>query len=335
MKQKWLFVVGVAIIILGGLTFSFRGQVDRWRTLNSLQKVDDYPLYVMTYYGDYGFKDFLQTGRRAELAQSAARQEWACSVFSTLDKDGNPMLARNFDWHNRAALLLYTDPPDGYASVSLVDVQYLGFNKKEPSWSDRRGLVAAPYWPFDGMNEVGLAVGMMAVPYAQSSDDPEKVTLDSLQAIRLLLDYAQDVDQAIALLQNYNIDFGGGPPLHYLVADAAGSSAVIEFIDGQMVVLRPDKPWQVSTNFLISQEQPEGADSSCRRYNRATEILEQTEGNITPAEAMTLLENVSQGSTMWSVVYGLTTGDIQIAMGRQYSAVKKFKLEMTIEHPLN
>jgi hypothetical protein len=151
----------------------------------------------------------------------------------------------------------------------------------------------------------------------------------------LLLDYAQDVDQAIALLQNYNIDFGGGPPLHYLVADAAGSSAVIEFIDGQMVVLRPDKPWQVSTNFLISQEQPEGADSSCRRYNRATEILEQTEGNITPAEAMTLLENVSQGSTMWSVVYGLTTGDIQIAMGRQYSAVKKFKLEMTIEHPLN
>jgi predicted choloylglycine hydrolase len=328
MKQKWLLVVGAIIIILAGLAFSFRGPVNQWRTLNSLQKVDDYPLYVMTYHGDYGFKDFLQTGRRAELVPSAARQEWACSVFSTLNREGRPVLGRNFDWHNRATLLLYTDSPDGYASVSMVDVEYLGFNKKNPSWDDRQGLLEAPYWPFDGMNEAGLAVGMMAVPHAQSSDDPEKITLDSLQAIRLLLDYAQDVDQAIALLQNYNIDFGGGPPLHYLVADAAGNSAVIEFIDGQMVVLRPTNPWQVSTNFLISREQPEGADSCCWRYNTAHETLAQTEGKVSAVEAMTLLENVSQGSTMWSVVYGLTTGDIQVAMGRQYDGVKEFKLEM-------
>jgi predicted choloylglycine hydrolase len=178
------------------------------------------------------------------------------------------------------------------------------------------------------MNEAGLAVGMMAIPYARSSQNPEKVTISSLQAIRLMLDYAKDVDEAISLLQDYNIEFGGGPPLHYLIADAARNSAIIEFVAGEMIVLRPDEPWQVSTNFVISQEQPEGADSSCWRYNQAYETLAEAKGKISSTDAMTLLENVSQDSTMWSVVYGMTTGDIQIAAGRKYGEVKEFELEM-------
>ncbi len=332
MKKRQLLGFLVLVLLLAGVAIAFRSQFNQWRTLNSLQKVDDYPLYVMTFYGDYGFADFLQTGGQAELSRSAAGEEWACSVFSTLKKDGNLVLGRNFDWHNRVTLLLFTDPPDGYASVSMVDVAYLGFNKKYPSWSDRMGLLEASYWPFDGMNEAGLAVGMMAVPHAESGDDPVKVTLDSLQAVRLLLDYARDVDEAIALLPNYNIDFGGGPPLHYLIADAAGNSAVIEFIDGEMIVLRPDEPWQVSTNFNISHQKPEGANSACWRYNKAYETLNQAKGNLSAVEAMTLLENVSQGSTMWSVVYGLTTGDIQVVMGRQYDEVREFKLKMGDEN---
>jgi len=35
-------------------------------TLTSLEKVNDYPLYVMTYYGDYGFDEYLKTGRRID-----------------------------------------------------------------------------------------------------------------------------------------------------------------------------------------------------------------------------------------------------------------------------
>ena len=32
---------------------------------------------------------------------------------------------RNFDWQYSPALLLFTNPPDGYASVSMVDIEYL------------------------------------------------------------------------------------------------------------------------------------------------------------------------------------------------------------------
>ena len=88
----------------------------------------------------------------------------------------------------------------------------------------------------------------------------------------------------------------------------------IEFVDEEMVVLRPDELWQVSTNFVISREQPEGADTLCWRYNRAYEILAEANGKVSSLDAMTLLENVSQDSTMWSVVYGMKTGDIQIVL---------------------
>ena len=46
----------------------------------------------------------------------------------------------------------------------------------------------APAWPFDGMNEAGVAVGMAAVPQADERHDPGKPTIDSLEVIREILD---------------------------------------------------------------------------------------------------------------------------------------------------
>jgi hypothetical protein len=334
MRKKWVIITGLVLLILVGLVVLFLSR-SHLRTLATLHKVDDYPLYVMTYYGDYGFKDFLQVGiRLGGHSQSCDWQlspSWACTCFTALNGEDDLLLGRNFDWRNRPTLMLFTASPDGYASVSMVDISYFGFGTEEPSWLDRTKLLGAPYWPFDGMNEAGLAIGMMAVPHAEASDDPDKVTIDSLQAIRLLLDYAGDVDEAISLLQNYNIDFGDGPLLHYLIADSSGDSAVVEFLDGEMNVIQSSLPWQVSTNFVISEEHPEGADSSCWRYNHAYETLERADGNLSQEEAMAILESTSQSGdyhTMWSVVYDMTTGDIRAAMGRRYDEVREFKLKM-------
>ena len=63
-------------------------------------------------------------------------------------------------------------------------------------------------------------------------------------------------------------------------------------------------------------------------------MLEQADGNISPEEAMTLLEDVSQPgntSTIWSVVYNMTGGDIQVVVGREYTQVDRFKLQMRQE----
>jgi penicillin V acylase-like amidase (Ntn superfamily) len=44
-----------------------------------------------------------------------------------------------------------------------------------------------------------------------------------------------------------------GPALHYLVADASGASAVVEYVHGRVRVLpRGRRPYQAMTNFVLS-----------------------------------------------------------------------------------
>lgn len=65
--------------------------------------------------------------------------------------------------------------------------------------------LAAPYLPFDGINEKGVAIALLAVPEAEVSYSADKVTLSTTTAIRLVLDKAANVDEAIDLLKQYNI----------------------------------------------------------------------------------------------------------------------------------
>jgi hypothetical protein len=98
-----------------------------------------------------------------------------------------------------------------------------------------------------------------------------------------------------------------------------------------MNVIRNTEPWQVSTNFVISTTAPESIDSVCWRYRRASEGLAQKNGNLSPEDAMMLLKDVAQSDgypTIWSTVYNLKTGNIQVVMGRKYTDVHEFRLEM-------
>ncbi len=309
--------------------------VEDYITLASLQQVSEYPLYVMHYQGDYGFSEYLQTGLQPAAMDAGVETysmhepAWACTGFAALSSSEDRLMGRNFDWLDHPALLLFTDPPEGYASVSMVDLYYLGYDGVIRD-DDRLNLLRAPYLPFDGMNEEGLAVGMMAVSEADSGYDPDRVTISDLNLIRLVLDDAADVDEAVALMGEYNIDFGGGPPIHYFLADASGNSAVVEFLDGGMQVLPNQVDWQVSTNFLVSKEQPVGASSSCWRYNTSYQALESSGGVLDPQAAMELLAEVSQPgdyATRWSVVYNMTVSEISLVMGREYDQVYTFSLD--------
>ena len=312
-------------------------------TLASLEQVDDYPLYVMHYYGAYD-----RWGSYAKTVEGLASANppspdlavlppaWACSLFAALGDVDNMLYGRNFDWNYSPAVLLFTDPPDGYASVSMVDIAYLGCGGSKAGTLidlplvERRGLLNAPFLPFDGMNEHGLAIGMAAVLPGQMRRDPDKETIGSLMVIRKMLDHASDVDEAIAILESYNIEWQGGPPLHYLLADAAGGSALVEFYQGEMVVMTNEMPWHLATNFKLTWagESPGGI---CWRYDRISQRLTETEGRMTVQEAIDLLAQVSQEGTQWSVVYGMSSGDVHVAMGREYDQVHTVRLSLAGE----
>jgi hypothetical protein len=296
------------------------------KTLASLQQVDDHPLYTMRYYGEYAPP---RTSSLPAVQKADSTPGWACSLFTVLLDENHSLYGRNFDWQLSPAVLLFTDPPDGYASVSMVDIEYLGFGGEKASkltdlpLAERSGLLGAPGLPFDGMNEHGLAVGMAAVDPGNMQPDPAKDTIDSLGIIRKVLDHARDVPEALEIFRQYNIDFQGGPPLHYLVADANGEAVLVEFYRGEMHVFENDQPWHSATNFLrASVDDPKGR---CWRYDKINERFNQTQGLLDATAAMDLLSEVAQDSTQWSVVYQMGLGEVSVAMGKEYANVHTFR----------
>ena len=147
---------------------------DEQATLNSLEKVDDYPLYTMRYYGPYDEATTIDSGgwmaaTAVPGASSTANQAaWACSLFAALGDADTMVYGRNFDWQFSPAVLLFTDPPDGYASVSMVDIAYLGFDGDTAGTvtdlphAERSALLEAPFWPFDGIAIAASAVSPWA-----------------------------------------------------------------------------------------------------------------------------------------------------------------------------
>jgi hypothetical protein len=303
-------------------------------TLASLEQVDEHPLYTMHYYGTYPgrarfFGPPVLSQPTPVSAQTSCDITWGCSLFAALGDEADRLFGRNFDWHFSPALLLFTDPADGYASVSMVDIEYLGFEEERSknitdlSLEERRALLNAPSLPFDGMNEKGLAIGMAAVPAEDMPYDPQKKTLDELEVIREVLDHAGTVDKAIEIMGSFNIDMGS-VPIHYMIASASGGSAVVEFYNGRMVVFRNEERWQTATNFLLASVEP------CWRYDLIEQRLNELDGRASSIDAINLLEDVSQDHTQWSIVYHMTTGELEVVMGRDYSEIiHTFQLEQS------
>ncbi len=330
LKKYFIVFLIVGLVVIASITViiisdqSSLSENDQ-KTLSSLEKIDDHPLYVMTYYGDYGFEQYLESGMNVHVQSTDKNIYWACTCFAALNNASDMLFGRNFDWSYGPKLLLFSDSPYGYASVTMVDMGMLGFSNDEQvsqmSIESQRNLLISPHYPLDGMNEFGLTIGCMAVPQADCPIVPNKTTLNSCSIMRLALDYAKTIEEVINLWESYNIYFPPGPPLHYLIADAEGNSAIIEWVDGDMKVLRNDNLWQVSTNFVIygSSEQEKAL---CSRYTTCQGVLSNHNGKLTLIEAMELLEDVSQTnpsySTQWTAVYNMHMRDISIVMGRKY-----------------
>jgi hypothetical protein len=311
----------------------------RRRTLASLQKVDDFPLYTMTFYGDYNDLAMPATPVQGGEALSL-NPSWGCTLFAALGDQGSKFYGRNFDWEFSPALLLFTHPAGSYASVSMVDLAYLidvrdANRLVDLALEDRQALLDAPYLPFDGMNEAGVAIGMAAVPAGNVASDPAKKTIGSIRVIREVLDHAGSVDEAAAIFQKYNLNWGTGPAMHFMIADRSGQALLVEYSGNKLAMIRNTDPWFQATNFLVDQagDRPE---EMCSRYQKVSQRLTESKGRLTVAESMKLLSEVAQNnsssSTQWSVVYGINTGEVYVVMGRQFErALFKFSIGESLD----
>lgn len=298
-------------------------------SLSSLEQVDEYPLYVMHHHAPAPLVAHVGPPL---LESNTARPAWGCSLFAALTDPSSRVFGRNFDWEFSPGLLLFNHPDDGYESVAMVDIEYLGYpgdnsmGLAEKPIGDVTGLLDASRIPFDGMNEAGLAIAMAAVPATRVPSDPSKDTVDSLGVIRVALDTTATVTEAIDVFRSLNVDFAGQTPLHYLLADATGDAAVVEFDAGEIRVLRNDTGWLHMTNFLLSGvESPAG---HCDRYDAISVELDSAAGEIDLKNALLLLERVAQPHTQWSIAYDMSAGSVRVAMGQSYGRIHTFALDM-------
>jgi hypothetical protein len=299
-------------------------------TINSLKKLSEYPFYSMIYFSQYPFQEYLNGQREFPQLSLPLDSKIKCTCFAAMGNSDSIFFGRNFDFPNSIPLVLYTDPPDGFASISMTDLQFFGLDRTKLADSsfDKRLLLNTPWLPIDGINENGVSVGIMVVESENPPSEPHKHTINEAAVIRLVLDYATSVEHAIDLINSYNVSttLFDSTPEHYLISDSNGESVVVEFIDEEVKIISNQYPWQVATNFNIF-----GVDTSsitCERFIKASQELKKFRGIFDSQQSMDLLKNTSQlNSTKWSVVYNLTSKNILISIAQNYEEIYKFNLE--------
>ena len=328
-KSIMIWVCGVAaallVIVAAGAWAMFGTMVT---AANSIEKLED-GLYSMEYKGDYGFDEFLAQGGAAsdsdvadylvsflshgfyKIESDVQTGDFGCSTICTADENGIVFFGRNYDWAECQAIIVHTVPDDGYESISTCCLDFLGFGEgytPDGSMMDRMQTLAAIYVPLDGMNEKGLVVAdLMAGDKEQTHQQTEKPDLTTTTAIRLLLDKAATVDEAIALLGQYDMHSSIGSAHHLSIADASGKSVVVEYVDGQMLGTET----KVVTNHYLAdcEKQGVGSEQSHIRFDTLAAHTGPADDRI----VRDLLESVAQKNypqtdgcyekTMWSIVY--------------------------------
>ena len=323
---------------------------DHIRTLQSLRRVPGTNAYVMDYYVDYNIGQIRSQGMDVNdiedglidvffpdvLVPIAARAKGSfiqrdittlppgahrCSTVVLRTGDGDVFFGRNFDWKHDACLIVKIHDRDSLSSIAVIDLHYVDLDRDDLEATNlfrRIPLLFAPYYLQDGMNRYGVAVADMSVDHVAAPHDPSRPNALLSTAMRLILDCAKTTDQAIDLLKQYNIHFAEAT-CHLMIADATGKSAVVEFIDGEIVVSPTDESWQVCTNHQISGRTEEESDQCCRRYRRASAQLAVLPSVAGAADVMKIMESVAQKNwTMWTSVYNLSTLELQLAYRRHY-----------------
>lgn len=350
----------------------------------------DGSVYTMTVKGDFYLDEFVEQGgvksdselidfitakiTKGLIDMGISDPEIACSSFTAKTKDGDFLFGRNYDFSKTNTCILFTEKNEGrHATISTVDLQFLGIDvdKNVEGLMDKITCLAATYAPLDGINDAGVSCGIYmtyqggeeTVATDQNTDKPD---FTSTTLLRLILDYADNVDEAVEIASAYDLHDSAKTSYHYMVADASGKSAILEWVgttdatdndgskrelkvtyndnDSHIGDMESTTDYQVITNFVIQpgyyDESPAEDKKGYDRYERIYEELNKTNGIVEDEEAaMDILGIVGRrtwknddgnGCTVHSVVYNLTDKTMMWIPNENYDdpdAVFTFGLE--------
>lgn len=392
--KKILIGVLVVAVVLAVAIYGVWG--NEISTLMSIKKVreaneehQDGAVYTMNVKGGFYFDEFLEEGgaesdgeliefitnkiTKGLIDMGIENPEIGCSSITLETADGDRLFGRNYDFSKTNTCIVFTEATEGrHATISTVDLQFLGIDENVgiDGLMDKITCLAAPYAPLDGINDAGVSCGIYmtyqggekTVSTNQNTDKPD---ITSTTMLRMILDYADNVDEAVELVRQYDLHDSANTSYHYMVADATGRSAILEWVAGtdatdndgtkrELVVHYNDEDsyigvleaacdYQWITNFILNPGYYDGVDESEKkgfdRYSRLAVELNSVGGVVADEqEAMDLLATVgrrgwnnddSNSITVHSAIYNLTDKSVYWISNENWddeTAIFKFSL---------
>lgn len=377
-KVLGLSLLGLLIIVIAAAAIIWGREI---ASINTVEKVDgnDY-LYTMQYKARYDLDEVIASdldsnpallnyivgkiGKGLPIKMKSSQvasdgEEMAvfnCTSFQAKNAEGEGFLyGRNYDYFKNPTLVTFSYPKKGYASIGISDMSHFGYkiDKLPDSFFSKVLCLAAIYAPVDGINEKGLCTSIMALPKQPSQQNTGKHKVGTSVIMRLFLDRCATVDEALELVSQLDIchDVAVGSGYHYMVADANGDCAVIEFDkeDGwkTMIVRKAEgENSMLVTNHLLSEkyysEVPDPAvgnphSRSWWRYETASAFLQEHNGVLTVSDAQECLSQVHWKDLLWddgvtvedtqySAVYDQSTKELVLRDWSDYDTSHHFKL---------
>lgn len=359
-----ILIVGIGIWAIWGNEISALASFTMIRDRNDAHL--DGAVYTMHVKGGFYLDDFVAQGgvksdkelinfvtekiTKGLIPMNISDPEIGCASFTAESESGDMLFGRNYDFAKTNTCIVFTEANKGrHATISTVDLQFLGMdvNKNVEGLLNKVTCLAATYAPLDGINDAGVSCGIYmsyqggsrTVATNQSTEKPD---ITSTTLLRLILDYADNIEEAVEIASAYDLHDSANTSYHYMVADASGRSAILEWVgetdasdnygtarelkvtyndeDAHIGAMEGESDFQWITNFIIQpgyydQSQPtdrKGYD----RYEKIYQDLAKTNGIVKDDEAaMEILEAVGRrtwnnddgnGCTVHSVVYNLT-----------------------------
>ncbi len=372
-KKVVLGIVGAVFVIalVAGIAVYaiWRNEISAVASIKQIRERNDQHMdgavYQMKIKGGFYLDDFVAQGgvkNDSELIQfvtgkitkglldiGISNPEIGCSSFTAKSESGAALFGRNYDLSKTNTCVVFTEGSKGrHSTISTVDLKFLGIDvdKGIEGLMDKVTCLAAAYAPLDGINDAGVSCGIYmtyqgeeTVPTDQNTDKPD---ITSTTLLRLILDYASTVEEAVEIASSYDLHDSAKTSYHYMVADASGKSAVLEWVNGadatdndgaarKLVVTyndedshigerEADSSYQWITNFIIQPGYYDGSDDEEKkgydRYEKIYQELSKTDGIVKDEKAaMEILAAVGRRSwnnddsnscTVHSVVYNLT-----------------------------
>ena len=377
MKKVLAWIIGIIAALCIAVFCIWGGEI---RTVNTVSKVGDNPyLYQMEYKAGYDLDDLVsksidsnaklldyvigRIGKGLPIKMKSAQvadengelATFNCTSFQAAKADGSGFwYGRNYDYFKNPTMVTVSHPKKGYASIAVSDMSHFGYSleKLPDSFMSKLSCLASIYAPVDGMNEKGLCTSIMALPKQAAQQDTDKPDVGTTVIMRLWLDKCATVKEALDLLETVDVrhDATVGSGYHYMVADASGDCAVVEFDkeDGwkTMIVRKAEgENAMLVTNHLLSEKYystvPDEAvgnphSKSWWRYETASAYLAEHNGILSLEQAQECLalvhwkdlvwDNGTVEDTQYSNVYDQSAGTLALRNWNDYETTVQFKL---------